>query len=157
MLESALFDGSMHELSYLQFNRNDSILPRPVQLDSAQWRDGHKVRELNFQCPSTRSQEGCVLVARTEYAQLLQALPTTVRRRSDMPLRVQRSGPVVRWNSPVSDGTRATLRTLDGRILAIAIFRDGAAVAPLASSQPAVWTLDADGQTLASGRLAPPR
>lgn len=153
-LHASISDGSLHELSVRLYDAKDSSLPHPVTLDSAEWSEGHKVRELNYRCVSPHSLEGCVLTARREYAQRIQVSPTTrTHRESKLPLRVFRSGAVVHWVGPISDGATATLRTFDGRRLATATFRAGRAEAHLESPSTAVWELEADGTRLATGRL----
>jgi hypothetical protein len=155
-LHATLLDGSLHELSIRLYNAEDSNLSHPVRLDSTEWSDGHKVRELRYQCISPNSLEGCALMSRTEYAQRLLALPTTVHRRSATPLGVQRLGQVVRWAGAVPDGATTTLRALDGRLIAVATFRNGVAEARLVSSPPAVWTIMESGRPLATGRIVLP-
>lgn len=150
---ATLLDGSLHELSIRLYNAADSNLSHPVTLDSTEWSEGHKSRELSYRCVSSNSLDECVLTSRREYAQRLQVSPAQAHRKSTLPLRVFRSGAVVHWIGSVPDGATATLSTFDGRHLATATFRDGRADAPMVSASPTVWVLEADGVLLGKGKL----
>lgn len=134
------------------FNNSDVIT-----LDSSEWVHGRLASTRMLSCSTDSIHPDCYAdqIATYSYA-TLSSVGTTERPSTDRRPHILREANTLTWTAPLPDGAVVSIRTLDGRTMGTATFRDGRASIPRQHRTGILaWSIDAPDSERLSGTIMP--